>query len=140
MTELEYKHDVMAILKGLGWKVQAHEDMISNFIPDLSFGFAGADGWIELKWVDKLPKSLNAIHHYTHGQQDWLIQRGKRGAGHCYLLVGTPHYHYLWRWDVLKEIRLLPWAAAAAGSALCVEDIGTLLRSLSGVVQRRGSY
>lgn len=135
MTELEYKRDIISLFKGRGWGVQSHEDMISNFIPDLSVGFGGVDGWVELKYTAKPPKSLDSIHHYTRGQQDWLIERGKRGSGHCYLLVGTAHYHYLWRWDVLLKVRRLPWAAAAS-EAVCVGDIGEVIRALQTVVQR----
>lgn len=139
MNELKYKHNVMGILKGLGWAVQAHEDMISKFVPDLSFGSGGADGWLELKYLNDPPKSLGAIHHYTRGQEDWLIRRGKIGSGHCYLLMGTQHHNYLWRWDALGEVRSLPWPEAVERS-MHADGIGALLRQLTAVVQQRGSY
>jgi len=139
MTELEYKHEVADLLRGLGWKTQQHEDSVQNFIPDLSFSAHRADGWIEIKYCEKIPKSLNAIKHYTHGQQDWLIQRGSKGSGHCYLWIGTPNAHFLWRWSSLAESRDLPWADAAS-RALVYEDVSGLCRAITEVVKRGGSY
>jgi hypothetical protein len=138
MKELEYKHNVMDLLKGLKFKVQAHEDKISNFIPDLSFSFARRDGWIEMKYLNRAPKTLDAIGHYTHGQQEWLTTRGAVGSGHCYLWVGTPNAHFLWRWSDLGAIRHLPWTEAAA-SAMVERDINGLCRGLAAVVRRSSS-
>ncbi len=137
--ELEYKHEIMSLLKGRRWSVQAHEDKISNYIPDLSFGFQRVDGWIEVKYLPRVPKSLAAIPHYTYGQQEWLINRGAKGSGHCYLWVGTPNAHYLWRWSSLAEARVMPWAKAA-GLALVEEDLGGLCRAISAVVRPGPSY
>jgi hypothetical protein len=137
--ELDYKHDVISILRGMGWNVQAHEDMIEKFIPDLSFGSARQDGWIELKYVNKLPKSLGAIPHFTHGQQEWLIKRGMKGSGHCYLLVGSPDGHFIWRWSALGAVRDLPWAEAVA-RGMSDADLGGLLRVVDAVVRQAGRY
>lgn len=134
MTELKYKHELMALLRGLKFKVQDHEDMIQPFIPDLSFSFARTDGWIEVKYVDKLPASLGAIKHFTYGQQQWLVNRGMAGSGHCYLLVGTPGGHYLWRWSALGAVRDEPWAEATA-RAMSDEALAGLCRGLAAVVQ-----
>lgn len=139
MTELKYKHELMALMRGLRWKVQAHEDMIENFIPDLSFGAHRTDGWIEVKYVEKLPDSLGAIKHYTRGQQDWLINRGMYGSGHCYLLVGSPSQHFVWRWSGLRDARDMPWAAAAA-MAMTEDTPGDLIRALDHVVRAGRSY
>lgn len=139
MTELDYKHDLTAAMAGWGWVTQQHEDMIEKFIPDLSFSAHGVSGWIEIKWVNKKPKSLDKIPHYTYGQQDWLIRNGKEGSGHCYLLVGSPTSHYLWRWDKLAGARKLPWDKAAQMAVVVAPGIGHLLqRMMAGVVVRGG--
>lgn len=114
MTELDYKHELVQLMRGCGFKVQEHEDMISKFIPDLSFSGAGIDGWIELKYIDRAPKSLGSIPHYTYGQQEWLVSRGAVGGGHCYLLVGTPIGSFMWGSGVLTVVRDLPWGEAIA--------------------------
>lgn len=139
MNEQDYKVDAMGILRALGWKTQHHEDMLVKFIPDVSFGFAGVDGWIEMKYADKTPRSLGSIPHYTHGQQDWLISRGSKGSGHCYLWVGTPLGHYVWRWSTLSKCRDLPWVEAV-GQALSSTDLGDLCRTITAVVRHRGRY
>lgn len=110
--ELEYKHELMELMRGRGFKVQAHEDMISSFIPDLSFSGAGIDGWIEVKYCRKTPATLGSISHYTYGQQEWLTSRGAVGAGYCFLLVGTPIGNFMWGSGVLAVVRDLPWAEA----------------------------
>lgn len=139
MTELDYKHNISELLIGLGWSTQPHEDMISNFIPDLSFGYFGSDGWIEVKFLNKIPKSLGSIPHYTYGQQNWLIKRGRMGSGRCYLWVGTPGQHYVWRWDQLQGVRDLPWADATA-LAMSRDTIAGMCRAMTAVVQQRDSY
>lgn len=112
MTELDYKHELVKLMRGCGFRVQEHEDMISKFIPDLSFSGAGIDGWIEIKYCEKAPKSLGSIPHYTYGQQEWLTSRGAVGGGHCYLLVGTPIGNFMWGSGVLTVVRDLPWDEA----------------------------
>lgn len=134
MTELKYKHELMALLRGLKFKVQDHEDMIQPYIPDLSFSFARTDGWIEVKYLPKAPTSLSAIKHYTHGQQQWLVNRGMVGSGHCYLLVGTPDMHYLWRWSSLGAARDEPWDRATI-RAMGDSTLAGLCRGLAAVVQ-----
>lgn len=123
--ELQYKHEFMELMRGRGFRVQAHEDIISKFISDLSFSGAGIDGWIEIKYCEKAPKSLGSIPHYTYGQQEWLTSRGAVGGGHCYLLVGTPIGHFLWRYSVLGVARDLPWSESTA-LAQCVMNLGEI--------------
>jgi hypothetical protein len=109
MKELEYKHRIIGVMGALGFDVQAHEDKLYNFIPDLSFAFGGRDGWIEVKYAQRPPKTLGSISHYTYGQQQWLIDRGANGSGSCFLLVGTPDHNFLWRWDALATARVMLW-------------------------------
>ncbi len=110
MNEGQYQKDVIAALEARGWAVQAHNDE-ANFIPDLSFSANYVDGWIELKWADKLPKTLGSIKHWTKGQEEWLSKRGRAGSGHCYLLLGTPKLHVLWRWTELARVRNMQMTA-----------------------------
>lgn len=111
-TEIDYKRHVVEALAFHGWRVQEHEDKQSNFIPDLSFSANKTDGWVEVKYCAEPPATLSQIEHWTAGQQAWLFERGRVGSGHCYLLVGTPHWNLLWRYDVLETVRHQSFAAA----------------------------
>jgi hypothetical protein len=139
VNELDYKRDVVSILRGIGFDVQAHEDAVDNFIPDLSFAFAGKDGWVELKYLNKLPRNLDAIPHYTYGQQEWLINRGFKGSGNCFLLVGSPRKHFLWYWRNLKMVRGLPWDDAV-GYAMIEDTVGGACHAISAAIERGYSY
>ena len=113
MLELEYKRSVADALRTMGWNIEEHEDKVRNFIPDLSFGAHGFDGWIEVKFADRVPKTgLRSIKHYTKGQEDWLIDRARAGSGHCYLLLGTGAGHYAWRAESLRKARAGTYIAA----------------------------
>lgn len=138
MNEDRYRREVMAGLKGHKWKVQDHEDMFHKFIPDVSFSVGGKDGWIELKYVQKFPRTLGHIEHYTTGQQEWLMTRGAAGAGHCYLWVGTPHLHVVWHYKHLRKIRDMPFADAFYLASVVQDDIGEVCARLAAVVQRSG--
>lgn len=138
MLELDYKHRLMALMRGAGFKVQAHEDLISKYISDLSFSGVGIDGWIEVKFLQDTPSSLGSIPHYTYGQQEWLTSRGAVGGGHCYLLVGTPDENYLWWAGVLTAVRDLPWADAVgfAWRERRLGDIPQAIKSIPGLLCR----
>lgn len=135
MIEIDYKHQLMELMRGRGFRVQAHEDMISNFIPDLSFSGAGIDGWIEIKYVGKAPATLGSIPHYTYGQQEWLTSRGAVGAGHCYLLVGTPVDNFMWPSNALTIVRDLPWAEAVQ-LAWREQHLGDIVKMLQRPLRR----
>lgn len=113
-NETDYKRDFAEALRYHDCVTQEHEDKIANFIPDLSIAGAGIDGWIEVKYCGKVPGTLDSIKHYTMGQQDWLIQRGRAGSGWCFLLVGTPELHVLWRFGSLASVRNIPFKHARA--------------------------
>lgn len=126
MLEAEYKRDLVQALEFQGWTVQAHEDRYSNFIPDLSFAANRTDGWIEVKYQDEPPAALNEIHHWTRGQQDWLVNRGRIGSGYCFLILGTRERNYVWKWDCLDMVRAVPleeavrWAWARCDTLLAL--------------------
>lgn len=131
MNEIEYKRLVTNGLRYHGWDVQWHEDAYENFIPDISFGAHGHHGWIEVKFVQKPPKTIGGIKHYTKGQEDWLVTRGEAGAGRCYLLLGTGAGHLLLPHTSLRNARIATYIAAQSLSgALWVpgrpEVVGTL--------------
>lgn len=130
-SEREYKAVVCNGLRALGWSIQWHEDKYANYIPDVSFGAHGIDGWIEVKFRREPPKTLGHISHYTIGQEDWLIERGQRGSGACYLLVGTGAGHLLLPHSALRNARTATYIAAQSlPGALWVpgqlELVGTL--------------
>ena len=106
--EDEYVLHVQVELEALGWKTQNQEHESARYVPDVSFSANGIDGWLEVKYVKVLPKTLGSIKHYTKGQQQWLIDFGKAGAGHCYVLLGSPGKHVLFKYHQLKLIRDMP--------------------------------
>lgn len=137
-NEHAFKKEVIDRMKPMGWLMQEHEDMYKKFIPDLSFAAHGKEGWIEVKYLKTQPKSLNDIKHYTIGQQEWLIERGMRGCGHCYLLVGVQDRGiFLWKWSTLRQVRKDGWADAVV-MADAHGGLEWVLRQLDAVVRRRG--
>lgn len=110
--EADYKISIGDCIAAIGWVPERHEDKVRNYIPDFSFAGDRIDGWIEAKYQRTEPTSLGAIAHYTRGQENWLRERGKHGSGNCYLLLGTPHANFLWRWDVLGKVRNLKFEDA----------------------------
>jgi len=60
---------------------QLHEDALSVGIPDISYGVRGANGWIEAKWDNQMPKvGSKYIPHFELFQEAWLVARGKAGG------------------------------------------------------------
>lgn len=103
--ELDYKRELVDRFRTRHWDVQEHEDKQSLFIPDLSLARGRIDAWIEVKYRRQLPPTLHSMKHWTAGQQLWLENRGRAGCGYCFLLLGVPGYHYLWRWSILATVR-----------------------------------
>lgn len=135
--EANYKQDVFGALVYHGWDVEIHEDKFQNFIPDMSFANKGIDGWIELKWQDSPPATLGSIDHWTRGQEDWLTRRGRSGSGHCFLMVGTPNMHALWRYGTLSSVREIKWQSALAQAWKKDYDLPRLLEQFNEAVRRR---
>ena len=138
MNELEYKNKIVAALSAQGYKVQRHEDKHENFIADLSFSGNYVDGWIEVKYCARVPRSLHAIEHWTKGQEDWLRERGSVGSGHCYLLVGTPKLHVLWHYGLLFRARPQPWTQSIQLAAIMVHGIPALVGDFCRLARVRG--
>lgn len=136
MIELEYKRAVIQSLQFFDFDVQAHEDKISNFVPDLSFAVAGKDGWIEVKYQDEPPATLGGISHWTVGQEEWLYKRGMRGAAQCFLLVGTPEVHVAWKSNFLPGVRHLPWAVAIRSTPYREKSIFELVSAIHSMLTR----
>ena len=137
MNESGYKRKVTSDLKARGFSIQYHEDSYENFIPDISFGAHGIDGWVEVKWLTEFPKTIDHIKHYTMGQQQWLMNRGKAGSGMCYLLIGHPEIHMLWGWKSLADIRHIPWDAACMASDRMSGTVPGICAALDAVVRTR---
>jgi hypothetical protein len=94
------------------WDACRHEDATGLGTPDVSFGIpqaaqrSGAQGWIELKSVDKWPKRPQtpvSIKHLTHWQRRWLLSRGRTGAS-CWLLLRIERDYLMLRCDELDEV------------------------------------
>ena len=104
-NELEYRRFLATRWRSLGAFVQPHEDRDSTGIPDLSFAFMGTNGWVEVKWLKEETHPLliipSRVPYFTPRQRQWLIENGSRGTGHCYLWVGFPGGHHIFRWDEL---------------------------------------
>lgn len=119
--ETDYQKHFQIGLEAIGISSQAHEDSISNFIPDVSFSGHGIDGWVEVKYCKKPPKTLGSIKHWTKGQEAWLKEFGAKGNGHCYLLVGVPGWHYLFHYSHLAKARTAPFSTAT-GQMIAIKD------------------
>jgi hypothetical protein len=110
--EKEYKRDFAEAMRYYGMQTQEHEDKFANFIPDLSFANGGIEGWIEVKYCHDMPKTLDSLEHWTAGQEQWLVERGRAGTGWSFLLVGTPQIHALFRYGCLSSVRMQPFEVA----------------------------
>lgn len=87
-----YRDEVIRLMEERGAHVQRHEDKFFNYVPDLSFGYREREGWVEVKFQQKMPKSLRTTG-LTFGQLSWLKKRRLHGPGFCFVLVGTPIGH-----------------------------------------------
>lgn len=136
-NEKAYKLDVKAALEARGYVMQMHEDKYENFIADLSMSGNFVDGWIEVKYCKRTPVKLASIKHYTMGQRNWLVQRGRAGSGHCYLLVGTPTLHLLIPWKELHVASEVLWKDLPNLAAVVAKDLRWLVRGFADRVRIR---
>jgi len=91
---------------GNAWDAQRHEDEFSVGIPDVSYGAAGINGWIELKRLERYPKNPQTvikIKHFTGVQKNWLYERQQKG-GHCWLLLQIADDYYLFKGDRCDKV------------------------------------
>lgn len=73
---------------GLPLHWQLHEDSDQVGIPDISYGIANKNGWIEAKWDRKVPRpDARYTPHFEPYQEAWLVARGNAG-GNCHLVHG----------------------------------------------------
>lgn len=94
------------------WHHQRHEDKYSKGIPDVSYGIAGlADGWIELKYVEKFPANPGkegwdfGYRHFTADQRNWLTLRRKYGQGRVFLMCRFgDKVTAIWDWRKLAPL------------------------------------
>lgn len=112
-SEADYQNHLIDNLESLGWVMQVHDDKVRRFIPDLSFAANGVDGWIEVKWLKQIPKTIGHIDHFTRGQEDWLKIRGRSGSGHAYLWIGSAERHWVVHHSALgRDFRSIPFEQA----------------------------
>ncbi len=137
--ETAYRQRIVTLLGEYDVTAQSHEDKFSKYVPDLSWSGKGNDGWVEVKYTDRPPPSLSAIHHWTIGQQNWLINAGKKGSGHCYLWLGTrTGEHFIWAWHILTHVRSMDLARAGTVTAARGSDLRRLVRDFSHLIERDG--
>lgn len=79
------------VKRGMGncWHATRHEDVLNKGVPDVSFGYQGINGWIELKSLKAWPKRENTIVRlpkFTMVQRIWLMRR-QRSGGNCWILL-----------------------------------------------------
>ena len=80
-SEKTFKKFVAKGLREIDVDVQLHEErhvVGRHGVPDLSYGYAGQNGWIEVKYGQSA--KLRPI------QRNWLERRGTKG-GHCFILA-----------------------------------------------------
>lgn len=108
MSEATFRRYLIKGLKSAGADATAHEDM-SPGVPDISFGHAGCNGWIECKTMDQWPArdstKCRFKHPLTPAQRNFLRRRGKAG-GHCAIALRVGREYLLFHWtlaDLLHE-------------------------------------
>lgn len=77
---------VMQTLDRLGAHVTNHEDSWSAGIPDLSYGYKGTDGWIELK-AARCEDGKRVTLGFRPNQVFWMRRRAETGNGRVWGLV-----------------------------------------------------
>ena len=112
--ETGYKKALIKSLQYSGWSVWKHEDKVDVGVPDLYFSGFKTEGWIEVKWLNSPVLSLGHIRHYTQVQESRLKAMGTTGSGNCFLWVGSPWGHFIWKHNSLgKGLNALPFDDAA---------------------------
>lgn len=86
--------------------IQRHEDKYSVGIPDFSYGWDNADGWVELKTLAREPKPKTVfdfdLKYLKPEQRNWMSKRAASGSGRVYLICWVdPDTMYAWRWPVV---------------------------------------
>lgn len=89
---------------GSKWHWQRHEDKAANGIPDVSYGAEKVCGWIELKYLKKMPKIVR-LANLTQQQKFWLMERGAFG-GHTFILLRIANSYYLFSYKAAETLRI----------------------------------
>ena len=98
-------------LIGKEWNASRHEDFCSSGIPDVSFGYKGINGWIELKYIPEFPKRKSTkikIRHLTKNQCVWLSARGRSGDS-CWILLQIEREYFLIKWLYAYHLKDGEW-------------------------------
>jgi hypothetical protein len=101
-----WKH-LSGVMRGR-WDARRHEDALGAGVPDVSYGCGGADGWIELKALDRWPArpdTLVRLDNLTPEQLRFLENRGRAGGGRCFVLLAVGGQYLLFRWDQARRLR-----------------------------------
>lgn len=95
---------------GNRWHATRHEDLLSQGIPDVSFGTQGVQGWIELKSIPAWPvrsETIVRVDHFTAQQKAFLVLRGAH-SDHCWCLLSVGREHIvLFHWSVAMLVGTL---------------------------------
>lgn len=77
------------------------EDLLAEGVPDVNYCINGAEGWLELKWVEKWPVRETTplrIPHYTKAQRLWHYMRGSAG-GRMFIMVKVDNEYFVFHWQ-----------------------------------------
>ncbi len=99
MSEQTMRHSVTSGLKPLD--AIAIENRVGSGTPDVNY----IEGFIELKWLGRWPRSeerVVTIPHFTTQQRNWLRRRQRRG-GDAWLLLQVHHEWLLFTGLVAAE-------------------------------------
>lgn len=106
MTETDFWSQIRDGMTGMWVADRIENECGGAGIPDVSFGVAGRNGWMELKYLQAFPRregTLVRIDHYTIAQKKWLRRRG-RVAGDCWLFVRVADEWFLFDWLRAQEV------------------------------------
>lgn len=96
MSEKAMWVQLSKLCKGF-WDATRHEDMAIKGLPDVSFGYDGKQGWIELKFLKQFPVTEERpvkLTKFTPQQRLFLYNRGRHG-GNCWLLLKVENYQVI---------------------------------------------
>lgn len=88
------------------WSASRHEDLVGAGVPDVSYGYLGLNGWIELKVLKSWPvrpDTIVKVRHLKPAQTAFLVSRSKHSGG-CFMLFKIDNDILLFDKTVLKKI------------------------------------
>jgi len=93
MNESQYTQSLMKKLPNsvYKWKINCN---FARGVPDLYVSGAKKDLWVELKYLQKLPKKAKVIPNLSRLQEKWLIRAKKQGRNVA-VIVGSPEGGFL---------------------------------------------